>query len=132
MRLLARFIATTTALWVVTLLPLDVVVSGGDSNSATSRLIVFLGIGAVLTLVNLIVRPIVSFLTIPVQFLTLGLFSLVISWAMLWLSAWITSRLDFGTLAIGGFWKSLLAALVIAVVTWFVIKVLPTGEKKRR
>ena len=70
-----------------------------------------------LVLLNAILKPLIKVLTLPVQILTLGLFSFVIAWFMLWLTSWITDKLDFATLTVGGFWKTLLAAVVIALVT---------------
>jgi putative membrane protein len=129
MGLFARYLATTLALWVVTFLPLDVAVTGGDSGSTWSRVLVFLGVGAVMTLVNLVVKPIVKFVTAPIRLLTLGLFSLVINWGMLVLASWITSKFSFGSLEIGGFWKTLGAAVVISIVVWFVGLLIPKRKK---
>jgi putative membrane protein len=120
-----RTIATAVAVWLVTLLPLDVAVTGGN-ESWWSRALVYLGIGAIMVLVNMLVKPIVNVLTLPVRILTLGLFALVINWAMLELSAWITSKVSFGTLELGGFWKTVLAALLIAIVSAML------GAKKRK
>lgn len=66
----------------------------------------------VLALVNAIVKPIVHVLSLPVTILTLGLFSLVISAAMLYLVAWVVDGVSTT-----GFWQTLLSALIIAVVT---------------
>lgn len=114
--LLWRLAATTFALWVSTLFPLDVVVYGGN-GTWWGRVLTFLCVGAILMLVNLLVKPIVKILTIPVRMLTLGLFSLVINWAMLALTAWISSKLDFVSLEVGAFWQTLLAALIISIIT---------------
>ncbi len=116
MRFVFRTIATAIAVWIVTLLPLDVAVTGGN-EAWWSRALVFLGIAAIMVLVNWIVKPIVNLVTLPVRILTLGLFALVINWAMLVLSGWLTSKMSFGTLELGGFWKTLLAALVISLIT---------------
>lgn len=116
MRLIIRTVVTATALWVVTLLPLDANVKGGD-DGFWSRVLVFLAVGLIVVGVNTLVKPLVKILTLPVQILTLGLFTLIINWAMLWLAAWITTKWDFAVLQIGGFWKTLLAALVVSVVT---------------
>ncbi len=129
MGLLTRYIATTLAVWLVTFFPLDVAVSGGDGNSTWNRIFVFLGVGAIMTLVNLIVKPIVKFVTAPIRLLTLGLFSLVINWAMLVLAAWVTSKVSFGTLELGGFWKTLGAAIIISIIVWFVGKLIPKRKK---
>jgi len=123
---LFRSVITAVAVWIVTLLNLDVVVTGGN-DTWWSRTLVFLGVGAVLVAVNMIVKPIVNIVTLPVRILTLGLFALVINWAMLELTAWLTSHLPIGTLQLGGFWKTLLAAFLIAIIS----VILGVRKKKR-
>ncbi len=66
----------------------------------------------VLALVNAIIKPIVKLLSFPVTLLTLGLFSLVINAAMLYIVDWIVP--GFETV---GFLQTVGAALIIAVVT---------------
>ena len=124
---LFRSVITAVAVWIVTLLNLDVVVTGGN-DQWWSRALVYLGVGAVLVAVNMIVKPIVNVVTLPVRILTLGLFALVINWAMLELAAWLTSHLPIGTLELGGFWKTLLAAFLIAIIS----VILGVKKRKRR
>jgi putative membrane protein len=111
-----RISVTAVAVWIATKLPLDLVVYGGN-GSWWGRLLTFLVVASILVLVNALVKPIVKLLTLPLRLLTLGLFGLVINWAMLVLASWISGKLDFATLDVGGFWKTLLAALVISVIT---------------
>jgi putative membrane protein len=118
------------AVWVATELPLDVVVTGGENGDWWHRPLVFLIIGVVLVLLNAILKPLIKVLTLPVQILTLGLFSFVIAWFILWLTSWITDRLDFATLTVGGFWKTLLAAVVIALVSSLLEAIIPGAKKK--
>lgn len=66
----------------------------------------------VLALVNAIVRPVVRVLSLPVTVLTLGLFSLVISAAMLYIVAWVVDGVSTT-----GFLQTLLSAIIIAAVT---------------
>jgi putative membrane protein len=67
--------------------------------------------GAVLGIVNFIVRPLVVLLTLPAVILTLGLFLLVVNALMLW----VTSKIVTG-LHVGGFWSTIGGALIIWVV----------------
>jgi putative membrane protein len=67
----------------------------------------------VLGVVNALVRPLAVLLTLPITFLTLGLFLLVINAAMLGLTAWL---LDGFT--VGGFFGALGAWLVVSLVSW--------------
>jgi putative membrane protein len=133
MRFLLKVAITALAVWLVTLLPLDVVVQGGDGDEWWQRPSVFLLVGLVIVLLNMVVKPIVNALTLPLRILTLGLFGLIVAWFMLWLTAWITSTsvVPWGTLEIGGFWRTLLAAVVIAIVTAILTAVIPGAKKSK-
>ena len=129
MKFVLKSAIAAVAVWIVTKLPLDVSVTGGESGDWWSRPLVFLAIGALYVLLNAIIKPLVTFVALPVLILTLGLFSAVIAWFMLWLASWITSNLDWVHLEVGGFWKTLLAAIVIAIITGVLSPM--TKERKR-
>jgi putative membrane protein len=69
--------------------------------------------GAIFGLLNLIVRPIVLLLSLPLLVLTLGLFYFVLNGLLLW---------GFSTFMPGyhvnGLWAGILGSLVIMVVNW--------------
>jgi putative membrane protein len=69
--------------------------------------------GIVLGLVNAIIRPMLIVLTLPVTFLTLGLFIFVVNAACLALAAWLVPGFT-----ISGFGAAFLGALVISVISW--------------
>lgn len=69
----------------------------------------------ILGIVNAVIRPVVLILTLPINLLTLGLFTLVINALMLQLVAAVVPGL-----AIEGFWAAFKGALVISVVSWLV------------
>ena len=129
MKFVMRTIVVAIAIWVVTKLPLDVSVEGGDAEW-WQRVGVFLLIAALITLLTMVVKPIVDVLTLPIRILTLGLFSIVIAWFMLWLTAWLSQHIPWVTLEIGGFWKTVLAAIVLAIVTGLLAIVVP-GARRR-
>ncbi|HEY5517034.1 MAG TPA: phage holin family protein [Coriobacteriia bacterium] len=64
----------------------------------------------VLGLVNGVIKPVVSLLTLPVTILSLGLFSLVVNLAMFYLAAAFTP-----ISADAGFLSTALAAIVVAI-----------------
>jgi len=66
----------------------------------------------VLALVNSYLRPIVVILTLPINILTLGLFTLVINGLMLELVSWIIPAFH-----VEGFWTAVGGALVISIVS---------------
>ncbi len=67
----------------------------------------------VLGLVNAVIRPLIILLTLPVNILTLGLFTLVINALMLWFVASIVKGFD-----VKNFVAAFLGALVLWVVGW--------------
>lgn len=69
--------------------------------------------GALLGVVNAIVRPIAVILTFPFTIVSLGLFLLVVNAAMLGLVALLLPGFN-----ITGFWAALLAALIVSVTGW--------------
>ena len=71
-----------------------------------------------LGVVNLVVKPIVKLFALPITIMTLGLFSLLINALMLYLVAWVVDGL--GTV---GFLETILAALIISVITTVVTKI---------
>jgi putative membrane protein len=66
-----------------------------------------------LGIVNAVVRPVIVVLTLPITFLTLGLFLWVINAAMI---ALVASLLD--GLRIASFGSALLGALILSVTGW--------------
>jgi putative membrane protein len=74
--------------------------------------------GLVLGVVNLIIRPILFVLTLPVTLITFGLFSLVLNALLLW---WVSSFVD--GFAIAGFVPALLTSLLLSVGNWLAQKV---------
>jgi putative membrane protein len=80
----------------------------------------------VLGLLNVILRPVLIFLTLPITLLTLGLFLLVLNALMLWLT----------TLVVPGFQVAgtsyILAALLITLFSWVINSVFRTEERRRR
>lgn len=72
---------------------------------------------ALLGIINVSIRPVLILVTLPINVLTLGLFTFIINALMLMLVAWLVPGF-----AIDGFWWSVAAALVLSVVnamvTW--------------
>lgn len=88
-------------------------------------------IAAILTVVNMIIRPIVKVITFPLYVLTLGLFFIVVNALMLLLTGVITDWFDYG-LHIDGFGSAVLGSLVISVIATIVTAILPDPKRKRR
>ncbi|MDF0645400.1 MAG: phage holin family protein [Nitrospira sp.] len=78
----------------------------------------------VLTILNLLIRPILLILTLPLIVLSLGLFLVVVNALLLELTAYLVKGFT-----VSGFWSAVGGALVISVVTS--ILSLFTGDSRR-
>jgi putative membrane protein len=67
----------------------------------------------ILGIVNAILRPLLVVLALPLELITLGLFTLVIN-ALLF---WLVGALHVG-LTVDGFWPAFWGAIVMAIVSW--------------
>ncbi|WP_407319473.1 phage holin family protein [Isoptericola halotolerans] len=126
MNLIARIIVTALALWIGDLIFDNLEIYGGDDT--LGRVLVILGVATIFSLVSMIVKPIVSLISLPLLVLTLGLFYLLINALMLWITSWLTSQAwlgDWGLEIHGGFWWYLWIALILAVLQTVIGWVVP-------
>lgn len=72
-----------------------------------------LGAAAILGILNAFFRPIALILTLPINILTLGLFTFVINAVMLKMASGVISGFD-----VQGFWPAVLGALFISLISW--------------
>ena len=77
----------------------------------------YLFIGLIFGVVNALVKPVVSLLSLPLTILTLGLFTVVINAAMLYLTSWLSSYTPVHFTIDSFFWTAVLAAIVITVIS---------------
>jgi putative membrane protein len=90
-------------------------ISQGTDVAGTALAYVFIGL--IFGLVNAFIRPLVSFLSLPITILTLGLFTIVISAAMLYLTSWISSFTPVHFTIDSFFWTAVLAAIIITLIS---------------
>jgi putative membrane protein len=109
MPLIVKVALTTLGLWVAVQL-----VPGLEFDGTFVGLLV---VGAILGVINAFARPIVTFFSIPLVLLTLGLFLLIINAMMLGLTVWISDSFDLG-LTSTGFWSTFFGAIVVTIVSW--------------
>lgn len=81
------------------------------------------GIALVVAAANLLVKPLLTVLSLPLILGTFGLFSLVINWAVFGLVVWLAGVLDLG-LTSDSWGATFLGALVLSVVGFVVRRVL--------
>lgn len=67
----------------------------------------------ILGILNAVFRPIVIFLTLPINIMTLGLFTFIINALMLKLASGFISGFE-----VRGFWAAVVGSLIISVINW--------------
>ena len=72
----------------------------------------------VLALINVFIRPLVEFISLPVTFLTLGLFSFVINALLLMLAGFITPGFE-----VESFLSALLGSVVLSLFAGIISKI---------
>lgn len=138
--LFVRVIVNALALWIASwILPgMDIsttATTGAVANSGVTQgtdtigiILAYLFIGLIFGLVNALVKPLVSLLSLPITILTLGLFTIVINAAMLYLTSWLSSYTPVHFTIDSFFWTAVLAAIIITVVS-LVAGRLPGGRR---
>jgi putative membrane protein len=76
----------------------------------------------ILGIVNAILRPVLIIISLPLEIVTLGLFTFVINGLLFWLVA----ALHVG-LSVDGFWPAFWGAIVMGIVSW-ILSLLTRGS----
>ncbi|MEA5097411.1 MAG: phage holin family protein [Burkholderiaceae bacterium] len=104
MRLLILWVINAAALLALPYL-MDSIQLGGIGSALIAA--------AILGLVNTLVRPVLLVLTLPVTFLTLGLFIFVVNGLTFWLVAQMVSGFH-----VASFWSAVGGALLYSIISW--------------
>ncbi|MFJ4755742.1 phage holin family protein [Streptomyces sp. NPDC088763] len=112
--------ALAVAVWLI-----DNITLTGDSTG--KQVATLLLVALIFGLVNVVVKPLVKLLSLPLLILTLGLFTLVVNALMLLLTSWLADKVDL-SFHVEGFWTAVLGGLIISIVSWALNVVLPDGD----
>jgi putative membrane protein len=104
MKLLLRWLVSALALILVAYL-----VPGISVSSLYAALVAALILG----LINALIRPVILLLTLPINILTIGLFTLVINALMFWLASSVVKGFY-----VSGFWAAFWGAIIMWLVGW--------------
>jgi len=120
MQLLVRFFVfwgiNTLVLWVASQLLPGLAFAGPEA---------LLLAGLAFGIVNTFLKPLLLILTLPITFITLGLFVLVLNALILFLVAWLVPGFTVGT-----FWQAFFAALFISLSS-FLLNLMLRGSVVR-
>lgn len=110
---------TLLLVWIlnaVALLIVAYVLPGINVASFGSALIA----AVVLGLLNMLLKPVLQLLTLPLTILTLGLFLLVINALLFWLAGSLLKGFE-----VAGFWWAFIGAIVYSIVTSLLSNLIP-------
>ena len=103
---LISFIGAAIALFVTAY-----IVPGVSFTDTTSLLVATIVLGVI----NTFIKPVLHLLTLPITFLTFGLFALVINAATFWFVGWIVPGFD-----VEGIVPAFIGAVVLSIVASFI------------
>ena len=86
-----------------------------DDNRGVSAILIM---AAVLAVVNLLVKPVLTALSCCLIVMTLGLFLLVINTLTFWLASGIASDWFDAGFHVRDFWSAFLGGIIVSVVSW--------------
>lgn len=110
--------------WILSALAIGIsawLIPGAEISGFGAALLAALILGAV----NAVIRPLLIILTLPINILTLGLFTLVINAGTVALTAALLSGFS-----IANFWVAVLFSLVLSLVTWIMEGAIKDDVKK--
>lgn len=95
-----------------------------DDDRGVSAILIM---AAVLALVNLLVKPVLTALSCCLVVLTLGLFLLVINTLTFWLAAEIASNWFAAGFHVSGFWAAFFGGIIVSIVSWLMTAFIDEG-----
>jgi putative membrane protein len=127
----ARRIRELFGLWLINSLGLLLVsksIKGIEfSSSGWQQAATIFAAAALLGLINVALKPILLVLTLPINILSLGLFTLLINGACLGLVSWAVPGFEIASL-----WSAVLGALLLSLISMLLNAVLLAGGFKVR
>lgn len=122
MYFLVRWALNSIGLWVAA----HILRGHGLSYNADQGFVLFIFAGFVLSIVNVILKPIIVILSLPAILITLGLFTFIVNGFMVYLAAYLS-----GTFQIT-FWAAVIAGMIISLINYVLTGLLdlqPKGQK---
>lgn len=112
-----RWLVSSTAMWVC-IKWFGTVTPAGDTPW------LYISAGLIFSLVNAIVRPIATIFALPLIFITMGIFVLILNAAMVGLTIWLLPDVN---MTFGG---TVLSCLMISLINYLVNLMVPAYNKK--
>jgi len=114
---LLRWLVSSATMWLcITLF--------GQVTDTENSFWLYVVAGLVFSLVNSIVKPLATVLSLPLIILSMGLFTLILNIAMVGLTIWILTHVSMS------FWGVALSSIVISIINSLVNFLVPSYNKK--
>ena len=123
MLIIWRLLINAAAVWAATR------ITPGISFDGDWRTLLFVAL--IFGVLNVSVRPLLWFMTLPLLIVTLGLFTFVLNALMLWLTGVVSEWLGLG-FHVDGFGAAFLGALVVSVVSFMLSLFVGANRGERR
>lgn len=111
---LLRWVLNSFGLWVAA----RILKGNGIEYDESQGLALFLFSGFLLSLVNVVLKPIIVVLSLPAILLTLGLFTLIVNGFMVYLAAMLAPGLEIS------FWAAVLAGMIVSLINYVLTSLL--------
>lgn len=111
-----RWLVSTSGMWLV------INWFGSIDIGVTGRFWLYIVAGLVFSLINSIVKPLVTVLSLPLIIVTMGLFTLLINIGMMALTIWILPGVHID------FWGAVGGAILMSVINGVINLIVPTNE----
>ncbi|MEO8556272.1 MAG: phage holin family protein [Actinomycetota bacterium] len=119
-----KILVNGAALWVAAFLLTGIHLGSNGAN----QLVTILWVAVIFGLLNAVIKPVLTFFSLPVIILTLGLFTLIVNAAMLELTSWFADQLSLAFTVDHFFWDAVLGSIIITVVSMVLNRILPDSR----
>ena len=111
MHTIFRYLGTVAAVYLTVSIVPGITVAGGWAT--------ILIIALVWSVISMVIKPVLTVLTLPITILTFGIFSLILNALLFWAMTLVVPGF-----VIAGFLPALLGALVLSVLSWLIHQIL--------
>lgn len=118
---LLRWVFNSLGLWVAA----RILSGNGITYNEAEGISLFLIAGFVLSLLNVILKPLIIILSLPAILLTLGLFTLVVNGVTVYLASKLVPGLEIT------FWAAILAGMIISLINYVLTSLVDTTQVGR-
>jgi len=107
MHTVLRYLGTVAAILITVYIVPGVEVTGGWVTILLAAL--------VWSVITMLIKPVLSILTLPITILTFGIFSLILNALLFWAMVLIVPGF-----VVAGFWSALLGVIVLSILSWLI------------